>query len=110
MSLTGAKSISTLATPPKGRVPIHTMIAEYSLDVIKDAIQKELDRNGQVYFLHNHIDELPLIESKIKHLFPEISIGIAHGKMKPSELEKVMVRFMTEPMICYYVQPLLKMD
>ncbi|MEC8677478.1 MAG: transcription-repair coupling factor [Candidatus Margulisiibacteriota bacterium] len=93
MSLTGAKAISTLATPPKGRVPIHTIIAEYSLDVIKDAIQKELNRGGQVYFLHNHIDELPIIESTLKELFPDLRIGIAHGQMKASQLEDVMMRF-----------------
>ena len=93
MSLTGAKAISTLATPPKGRVPIHTIIAEYSLDVIKDAIQKELNRGGQVYFLHNHIDELPIIESTLKDLFPDLRIGIAHGQMKASQLEDVMMRF-----------------
>ena len=93
MSLTGAKAISTLATPPKGRVPIHTIIAEYSLDVIKDAIQKELNRGGQVYFLHNHIDELPIIESTLKDLFPDLRIGIAHGQMKASQLEDVMMKF-----------------
>ena len=93
MSLTGAKAISTLATPPKGRVPIHTIIAEYSLDVIKDAIQKELNRGGQVYFLHNHIDELPIIESTLKELFPDLRIGIAHGQMKASQLEDVMMKF-----------------
>ena len=57
MSLTGAKAISTLATPPEGRMPIRTVISEYSLDVIKTAIQNELARGGQVYFLHNHIDQ-----------------------------------------------------
>ena len=93
MSLTGAKAISTLNTPPKGRVPIHTVISEYPTDLIKSAIEKEIGRKGQVYFLHNHIEELPVVKSIITSLVPKIRIGIAHGKMKPTELENVMMSF-----------------
>ena len=93
MSLTGAKAISTLNTPPAGRVPIHTMIGEYSPELIQTAIKKELARGGQVYFLHNHIDQLATMSSEIARLVPGIRIRIAHGQMKPKELEDVMVSF-----------------
>ena len=93
MSLTGAKAISTLSTPPEGRVPIHTMISAYSSKLIQSAIKKELKRGGQVYFLHNHIDQLAAISSEIVRLVPTAKVRIAHGQMKPSELEDVMVKF-----------------
>ncbi|MEK9727032.1 MAG: transcription-repair coupling factor [Candidatus Margulisiibacteriota bacterium] len=93
MSLTGAKAISTLSTPPKGRVPIHTMISEYSNDLIRVAIEKEIKRKGQIYFLHNHIDELPMISSILQSLVPKLRVGIAHGRMKALELEAVMMSF-----------------
>lgn len=93
MSLTGAKAISTLNTPPVGRMPIQTMIGEYSPELIQAAIKKELARGGQVYFLHNHIDQLATMSSEISRLIPGIRIRIAHGQMKPNALEDVMVSF-----------------
>ena len=93
MSLTGAKAISTLATPPEGRMPIRTIISEYSLDVIKTAIQNELARGGQVYFLHNHIEQLPMVESQLNDLVPGLRVRIAHGQMRATELEDVMLAF-----------------
>ena len=93
MSLTGAKAMSVLATPPKGRVPIHTVIGEYSPTIIQSAITKELDRGGQVYVLHNHIDELAMMANEIQELVPLARVRTAHGQMKPSELDDVMVGF-----------------
>tara|TARA_A100001015_G_scaffold286120_1_gene354403 strand:- start:4210 stop:6375 length:2166 start_codon:yes stop_codon:yes gene_type:complete len=93
MSLTGAKAISTLSTPPEGRIPIHTMISSYNKKLIQSAIKKELKRGGQVYFLHNHIDQLSAISSEIVQLVPKAKVRIAHGQMKSSELEDVMVQF-----------------
>ncbi|RAP24958.1 transcription-repair coupling factor [Candidatus Marinamargulisbacteria bacterium SCGC AG-343-K17] len=93
MSLTGAKAISSLNTPPPGRVPIQTVIGEYSTDIIQSAIKKEIDRGGQVYFLHNHIDQLAMMSSEITRLVSGVRVRIAHGQMKPKELEDVMVSF-----------------
>ncbi|MBL6723115.1 MAG: DEAD/DEAH box helicase [Candidatus Margulisbacteria bacterium] len=93
MSLTGAKAMSVLGTPPSGRLPIHTIIGEYSPRLIQRAIKKEMARKGQVYVLHNHIDELPMMASEISRLVPNARVKTAHGQMRPTELEAVMVSF-----------------
>jgi transcription-repair coupling factor (superfamily II helicase) len=93
MSLTGAKSMSVLATPPSGRMPIHTVIGEYSTQIIQSAIIKEMSRGGQIYMLHNHIDELGLMASEIQRLVPTVRIRMAHGRMNSRELDDVMVAF-----------------
>ncbi|MBT5855640.1 transcription-repair coupling factor [bacterium] len=93
MALTGAKEFSVLKTPPPNRKPIQTIVAERHEDLIKEAINQEFDRNGQIYYLYNVVRGLPAKEKEIKRLFPNARIGIAHGQMTPEALDTVMVAF-----------------
>ena len=93
MSLSGIRDMSTMETPPEERLPVKTTVCEYSEDVIQEAIQRELDRGGQAFFLHNRISSIQRIADHIKQLVPEATIAIGHGRMQESELEEVMARF-----------------
>ena len=93
MSLTGAKAVSKLNTPPPGRLPIHTVVSEYSTDLIAQAIQSELARGGQVYFLHNHVKELDQMRSVLESTVPDCRVHCAHGQMSAAELDDVMLTF-----------------
>lgn len=93
LSLSGSTAISQLTTPPKGREPIQTIVAEYNDDLLVTAIQQELDRGGQVYFLHNHIHELDAINARLASLVPSCRVCIAHGQMRPVQLDSIMQQF-----------------
>ena len=93
MSLSGIRDMSTMETPPEERLPVKTTVCEYSDDVIQEAIQRELDRGGQAFFLHNRINSIQRVADNIKQLVPEATLGIGHGRMHESELEEVMSRF-----------------
>ncbi len=93
LSLTGARDMSTIETPPPNRHPVETIVAPYDERVIRDAIQREIDRNGQVYFLHNRIHSIPEVARRLKELVPKARIDIGHGQMEAEELENVMGRF-----------------
>jgi transcription-repair coupling factor (superfamily II helicase) len=93
LSLTGAKQMSTLKTPPPGRQPIRTIVSAFSPTLIQKHIELELNRGGQVYFLHNTIDELPHIESLLHDWVPQARVRVAHGRMKATELADVMLAF-----------------
>ena len=93
MSLSGIRDMSTMETPPEERLPVKTTVCEYSDDVIQEAIQRELDRGGQAFFLHNRVNSIQRIADHIKQLVPEATIGIGHGRMHENELEEVMSRF-----------------
>ncbi len=93
MSLTGIKDISIMETPPEERLPIKTYVGHYNEQLIKEAILRELERNGQVFFVHNRIQTISDIAKKLKDLVPEAKIAIAHGRMPEEELEKVMLDF-----------------
>ncbi len=93
MGLTGIRDMSILEEPPEDRMPISTYVTEYNPSLIRDAIIRELDRGGQIYFVYNKIDDIYEIESKLKNLVPELSIAIAHGRMNEKELENVMFDF-----------------
>ena len=93
MSLMGAKDMSTIETPPANRIPVETIICPYDERVIRDAIDREIARNGQVYFLHNRVGDIELIASKIKKLCPKARILIGHGQMEEGALEDVMHQF-----------------
>jgi transcription-repair coupling factor (superfamily II helicase) len=93
MSLTGSKSMSVLETAPPGRVPIRTIISEFSNHLITDAVNFELNRGGQVFFLHNNIQQLETIRAQLHTWLPECRVKIAHGQMSAAELDKVMVAF-----------------
>ena len=93
MSLAGVRDMSTIETPPEDRLPIKTYVSEFSDDLIREAILRELDREGQVYFLHNRVHDIEYMSKYIRDLVPHASIGIAHGQMSEGELEKSMFEF-----------------
>lgn len=93
MSLAGVRDMSTMETPPEERLPIKTYIAEYDERVIREAILRELDRNGQVYFVHNRVNSIHKMASRLMELVPEAEIAIGHGQMPEEELESIMLQF-----------------
>ena len=93
-SLMGARDMSIMRTPPPNRYPIQTEIASFSHEVIADAINFEMSRNGQVYFVNDRISNLPEIANLIKKYVPDCRIVIGHGQMKPEELEEIVMGFM----------------
>ena len=93
-SLMGARDMSIMRTPPPNRYPIHTEIATYGHEIIADAINFEMSRNGQVFFVNDRISNLPGIANLIHKYVPDCRIAIGHGQMKPEELENIVVGFM----------------
>lgn len=94
MSLTGVRDISVIETPPEERYPIQTYVVEYNDQLMKDAILRELNRKGQVYFVYNRVEDIKNMASYLQKLVPEANVGIAHGQMSERELEDIMMRFM----------------
>jgi len=94
MSLVGVRDISVIETPPKERLPVQTYVVEYNDQLIRDAILREMHREGQVYFVHNRVETIAEISSYLSRLVPEARIATAHGQMSERELEKVIVDFM----------------
>ena len=94
MSLTGVRDMSTLESPPEDRYPVQTYVVEYTPQVIRDAITREIDRGGQIYFVHNRIADLDKIAMELQELLPEARIAVGHGQMREEELEKVIMEFM----------------
>ncbi|WP_339731634.1 transcription-repair coupling factor [uncultured Gimesia sp.] len=95
MSLLGIRDISNLTTAPRDRVPIETRISRFDPELIRHAMVRELNRNGQVYFVHNRVHDLQKYADRIQQIVPEASIGIGHGQMKESELEAAMYDFVS---------------
>lgn len=93
-SLMGARDLSVINTPPPNRYPIQTELHTFSEKIIQEAIQYELDRNGQVFFINNRVQNLNEIAALIKRLVPEARIAIGHGQMKGEELEKIILDFL----------------
>jgi len=93
MSLTGARDLSIIETPPENRYPIQTYVVEYSDNLSREAIQRELNREGQVFVVFNRIDRINTFADKIKKLFPDEEVAIGHGRMPEKSLEQVMVDF-----------------
>jgi transcription-repair coupling factor (superfamily II helicase) len=96
MALLGLRDMSTIETPPKNRLAIQTSVLKYSSDVIRSAIEMELARNGQVYFVHNRVETIHTVAAKVQQLVPQARIGVAHGQMNERELEKIMLRFVQD--------------
>jgi transcription-repair coupling factor (superfamily II helicase) len=94
MSLLGLRDMSVIETPPKDRLAIHTVVAPFQPELIRSAIELELGRGGQVYFLHNKVDSIWKRAAMIQELAPGSRIGVGHGQMGEAELEKTMLRFM----------------
>ena len=93
MGLAGIRDMSTMETPPEERLPVKTYVCEYSDEVIKEAILRELERGGQVFFLHNRVHSIRRVADSLQRLVPQARIAIGHGRMAESELEDVMVEF-----------------
>lgn len=93
LALTGARDLSTLETPPQDRLPVETVVGNYDERVIRDAIQRELNRGGQVYYLHNRVATIDTVAAKLSALVPEARLVVGHGQMDADDLEKVMTRF-----------------
>jgi transcription-repair coupling factor (superfamily II helicase) len=94
MSLLGLRDLSVIETPPKDRLAIQTVVAHFDQELLRAALEQELGRGGQVYFVHNRVDSIWSRASMIQSLVPGARIGVGHGQMGESELEKVMLGFM----------------
>ena len=94
MSLVGLRDISIIQTPPRDRLAIQTVIAPSSDQIIRDAIERELARKGQVYFIHNRVETIWRIAAYLQKLVPRARIGVGHGQMSTRDLEKVIFKFM----------------
>jgi transcription-repair coupling factor (superfamily II helicase) len=95
MSLSGVRDMSVIETPPLDRLPIETMIRRFSKAVIKEAVERELRRGGQVFFVHNRIQSLPSMARLLQELVPDARVVVAHGQMRERELEATMVKFVS---------------
>ncbi len=95
LSLVGAKDMSVIETPPPNRLPVETVICGYDERVIRDAIQREIHRNGQVYFLHNRVETIDRVRERIRLLCPGARVDVGHGQMHEHELEAVMEQFVS---------------
>ena len=93
MALSGVRDMSAMDTPPEERYPVKTFVGEYSDLIIQDAIKRELDRGGQVFFLHNRIRSIHRVAANLGQLNPQARIAVAHGRMEESRLEDVMLAF-----------------
>ncbi|MFH1413503.1 MAG: transcription-repair coupling factor [Candidatus Omnitrophota bacterium] len=101
MSLMGAKDLSVINTPPQNRLPIKTVVVEYDEDLIRQAILREFNRKGQVYFLHNRVYDIDKIKEKLKRILPStLRLAIAHGQMPSRDLEAVMCNFLDAKIDC----------
>jgi transcription-repair coupling factor (superfamily II helicase) len=93
LALTGARDMSTIQTPPHDRLPVETVATQYDERLIRDAIQRELQRGGQVFFLHNRVMTIETMRAKLQTLVPNARIVVGHGQMNADELEEVMTKF-----------------
>jgi len=94
MSMVGLRDMSVIETPPKDRIAIQTVVASWDEKLIQSSIEQELDRGGQVYFVHNRVDSIWEIATKLQELVPRARVIVGHGQMSEGELEKVMLNFM----------------
>ena len=103
MSLTGIRDISVISTPPSDRLPVQTYVTGYSDNLVKDTIEKELSRDGQVYLVYNRVESIYAFASKIQKLVPQANIVVAHGQLPANQLEDVIYKFynkMADVLIC----------
>lgn len=95
MSLVGLRDMSVIETPPKDRLAIQTVVAPFSERLVQSAIEQELERAGQVYFVHNRVETIASLAAMVKRLVPRARVEIGHGQMRERELERVMLRFVS---------------
>ena len=96
LSLVGIRDLSIINTPPEDRVSIKTYVLEFDEDSIKAAVEKELARHGQVFFVHDRVRSIYSIARMVQRLVPQARVGVVHGQMKPAEIEKAMTRFIRQ--------------
>ncbi|GBF11399.1 transcription-repair coupling factor [Tepidibacillus sp. HK-1] len=96
MSMLGVRDLSVIETPPENRFPVQTYVVEYSAAMVREAIERELARGGQVYFLYNQVKSIQQMADQISMLVPDAKVAVAHGQMSESELERVMLDFLEE--------------
>ena len=96
MSLLGLRDLSVIETPPKDRLAVQTVVAPFDADLVKTALEQELSRGGQVYFVHNRVDTIYARASMIQQLLPWAKVAVGHGQMSEGELEKIMLGFMQD--------------
>ena len=94
MSLVGVRDMSTMETPPENRLPVRTYVAEYDERLIREAVLRELERSGQVFFVHNRVQTIEIMADKLRHLIPEARVSVGHGQMPEGALEKVTTEFL----------------
>ena len=94
MSLLGLRDMSVIETPPKDRMAIQTIVAKFDEKLIRTAVEVELERQGQIYFVHNRVETIYELASKIRELVPQARVVVGHGQMPEAELERVMLAFM----------------
>jgi transcription-repair coupling factor (superfamily II helicase) len=93
MALSGIRDMSTIDTPPEDRLPVRTFLAEYDESLIRKAILREVDRGGQVYFVHNRVQGICEVAEELQRIVPEVSVAIGHGQMDENELAQIMLGF-----------------
>ena len=93
LALAGARDMSTIETPPQDRLPVETIVAQYDERLIRDAIQREFNRGGQVFYLHNRVLDIEAVAQRLRALVPEARIAVGHGQMHSDQLEEVMTTF-----------------
>ncbi len=94
MSMLGVRDLSVIETPPENRFPVQTYVVEYNLSLVRDAIERELSREGQVYYLHNRVQGILQIADQISELVPDARVAVAHGQMGEQELERTILDFL----------------
>jgi len=93
MALMGARDMSTIDTPPKDRLPVETEVVQFDEDVVVSAVLREIDRGGQVFFVHNRVESIDTVAAHLATILPEMRIAVGHGQMRERELERVMLDF-----------------
>ena len=93
LSLAGARDMSVIETPPRDRLPVHTETLEYDEETIADAILREIDRGGQVFFVHNRVETIHSVALRVQRLVPQVRVAVGHGQMNEHQLEQVMLDF-----------------
>ena len=93
LALTGVRDISVIETPPEERLPVSTYVGTYDTSLIRRAILRELERGGQVFYVHNRVQTIEAVRRRLERLVPEATFGVAHGQMRGRDLEETMVRF-----------------
>jgi transcription-repair coupling factor (superfamily II helicase) len=94
MALSGCRDMSVISTPPRNRIPVATHVIDFDEDLIQEAIRRELRRGGQVFFLHNHVEDIEPVRQIIRRLVPEARLAVGHGQMPGKLLEEVMLKFL----------------